>query len=86
MPTSVRLDAKTEGLVRSLARKTGRTKSQLIRDAIERLARSEAAGEMRETPYETIKHLIGCAGGGPRHLSERSGEKFRELLQARQRR
>jgi predicted transcriptional regulator len=42
MPTSVRLDPKTERVVRSLARRTGRTRSQVIRDAIHRLAASEA--------------------------------------------
>jgi hypothetical protein len=48
MPTSVRLDPKTERVVRSLARRTGRTKSQVIRDAIHRLAASEAeAGHTR---------------------------------------
>jgi predicted DNA-binding protein len=54
MPTSVRLDARTEGLVRRLAKKAGRTKSQVIRDAIERLAGADK--EERRGPFEAIKH------------------------------
>ncbi len=34
MPTTVRLDPETESLIKRLAKKTGRTKSQIIRDAI----------------------------------------------------
>ena len=34
MPTSVRLDAKTESLVARLARRKGQTKSRVIRDPI----------------------------------------------------
>ena len=81
MPTSVRLDPRTENLVTRLARRTGRTKSGVIREALKALARSEgAAGETHTTPYEAIAHLIGCARGGPKDLSERTGEKLRKLL------
>ncbi|MBI2218054.1 MAG: CopG family transcriptional regulator [Candidatus Rokubacteria bacterium] len=89
MPTSVRLDAKTEILVTRLARKTGRTKSQVIRDAIARLAEDGDGAEKRaKTPYEAMKHLIGIADSGGANLSERTGEKFTARLreQARARR
>jgi predicted DNA-binding protein len=85
MPTSVRLDPKTESLISRLARRTGRTKSQVIRDAIARLAEAERDGTAVQTPYESMKHLIGVARGGPRDLSERTGEKFRRVLLARRR-
>jgi len=83
MPVSVRLDSKTESLVNRLARRTGRTKSEVIREALKVFARAEADGEARPGPYEAIAHLIGCARGGPKDLSERTGEKVRKLLQAR---
>jgi len=86
MPTSVRLDAKTESLVRRLAHTTGRTKSQVIRDAIVKLAESEGRARPAKTPYEAMKHMIGIAKGGPPDLSERTGEKFRQILLARRRR
>lgn len=41
MPTSVRLDAKTESLVKRLARRKGQTKSEVIREALLAFARSE---------------------------------------------
>jgi len=86
MPTSVRLDRKTEVLVNRLARKRGQTKSELIREAILALARSEEDIRPQKTAYEALAHLIGRVKGGPKDLSERTGEKFRALLLARKRR
>ena len=86
MPTTVRLDPKSENLLKRLARKTGRTKSQIIRDAIEKLAQSEMGDEPSIRPYDRIKHLIGAVRGGPPDLSERTGEKFTKLLMARTKR
>lgn len=85
MPTSVRLDARAESLVNRLAKKTGRTKSQVIRDAIARLAEAEEGPKHARTAYEAMKHLIGIADSGGMNLSERTGEKFRALLLERQR-
>lgn len=80
MPVSVRLDLKTEDLVTRLARKKGRTKSAVIRQAIWVLAEGQKAGEKPLRPYDAISHLIGCARGGPPDLSEQTGRKFRRLL------
>lgn len=85
MPTSVRLDAKTQALVARLARKTRRSKSEVIRAAIARLAEDEVR-PASASAYDGMKHLIGIAGGGPPDLSVRTGEKFRQLLLARRRR
>ena len=79
MPVSVRLDPKTEELVNRLARKKGRTKSEVIRQAIRVLAEGQE-GKKPSRPYDAISHLIGCARGGPRDLSEQTGIKFRQLL------
>jgi hypothetical protein len=86
MPTTVRLDPKTEALLDRLVRKSGRTKSQIIREAIKTLANSERGGPGVERPYEAWAHVIGIASGGPPDLSERTGEKFTKLLMARARR
>jgi len=32
------------------------------------------------TPYQAMKHLIGCASGGPSDLSAETGKKFRGML------
>ena len=80
MPTTVRLDPETEALVNRVAKKTGRTKSQVIRDAIKALATSANTGRAPKGPYEAFSHVIGCASGGPPDLSEQTGEKFSKLL------
>jgi hypothetical protein len=84
MPTSVRLDPETERLIARLSRTMRRTKSQVIRDAIGRFAREEAATRPTpRTPYDALEHLIGVAGGGPPDLSVRTGDKFRRLVRRR---
>ncbi|HYL22311.1 MAG TPA: ribbon-helix-helix protein, CopG family [Gemmatimonadales bacterium] len=88
MPTSVRLDPRTEGLIRRLAKRQGRTKSQLIRAAIDALARDAAEAEARAgrlSAYNRIAHIIGIADSGGAGLSERTGERFRDLLTKRTR-
>jgi hypothetical protein len=88
MPLSVRLDAATESLIGRLARKRRQTKSEVIRDAIDVLAKQEEKGAGKQRPYDRVAHLIGCVKGGPRDLSVNTGKKFREILieRARKRR
>lgn len=81
MPTSFRLDRETERQLSRLARSTGRTKSQVIRDAIQ----SEAAKGDGPSFHDRASHLFGVAGGTPRNLSERTGEKVRAILKAKAR-
>jgi hypothetical protein len=85
MPISVRLDPKTESLVKRLAKRKGASKSAVIRAALAALSRSEGEGQETARPYEMIAHLLGCARGGPKDLSERTGQKLREFLRARAR-
>jgi hypothetical protein len=80
MPLSVRMDARTEFLLGRLARKRRQTKSEVIRDAIGVLAKQEEKGTEKKRPYDLVAHLIGCVKGGPRDLSVRTGEKFRQML------
>jgi hypothetical protein len=82
LPISVRLDPETESLVNRLARRTGRTKSQLIREALMAPVRAEIKGRARTRPFKAIAHLIGCARGGPKDLSAWTGDELRKLLQA----
>ena len=85
MPLSVRLDAKTESLIKRLSRRRRQTKSEVIRDAIGVLAQQEEKGAHNQRPYELVAHLIGCVKGGPRNLSVRTGEKFHQMLVERSR-
>ena len=86
MPTSVRLDAKTESLVARLARRKGQSKSRVIRDAIHAYAETETAVPEPESAYEALKPWIGSVKGLPPDLSERTGDKFYKLLIERKRR
>ena len=86
MPTSVRLGPKTESLVNRLARRKGQTKSEVIREALLAFARAEEDAKPQRTAYEALAPLIGCVKGGPKDLSERTGEKFRAILLERKRR
>ncbi len=88
MPTSVRLHPKTEGLIRRLAKQQGRTKSELIRAAVEALAREAAEAQARSgglSAYDRVAHVVGIADSGGAGLSERTGERFREILMKRAR-
>lgn len=85
MPLTVRVDVKTERLIQRLARKRGRSKSEVIRDAIGVLARRIQEQEEAERPYETVRDLIGSVHGGPPDLSVRTGEQFRRMVHAKRR-
>ena len=80
MVATVRLDRKTEALMNRLVRRTGRSRSQVIREAIEQLAQAEGAGRPAATAYEAMEHAFGCWDSGGARLSERTGERFRALL------
>ncbi len=83
MPTSVRLDPETEHILESLARQRAQTKSQVLRQAIRSLAKSEGRATKGASPFERVADLVGSIGGGPPDLSSRTGEKLRRLLEGR---
>lgn len=85
MPLTVRVDLKTERMLERLARQRGRTKSEVVRDAISVLAKSVDAQGPAEHPYDKVRDLIGCVHGGPADLSVRTGEAFRRMLAGRHR-
>ena len=79
MLTSVGLDDRTRRLLEKLMRTTRKTRSEVIRQAIEALARAESSGA-ESTPYAAVEDLIGCARGGPVDLSVDTGTQFGKLL------
>lgn len=79
MPTSVRLDSETRTLVRQLARQMGRTRSDVIREAIRRMA-GQTQLPSSETVYDRVADLVGIAHGGDRHYAARSEEVLRALF------
>ena len=85
MSTSVRLDPETEALLKRLARRSGRTKSDMLREALHRLAEEEKTGGDANRPYTIISDLIGVAAGGPPDLARAHKRAFRERLSKRPR-
>ena len=83
MPTSVRLDPKTEALLRRIARRTGRTKSDILRDAILRIAGRQDV-QPGDSFLDRIGHVVGIGVGGPPDLARRSEQVFKERLLKRQ--
>jgi len=85
MPTSVRLDPETEALLDQLARIYQRTKSDILREALRRLARDKPVKDVNNGPYTLVADLIGIAQGGPDNLARRHKQAFRDLLASKQR-
>jgi len=77
---TVRLDDETRDLLEKLARSSGAARSEVVRRAIRLLAQQEPATAEAD-PYREVRHLIGTVRGGPPNLSQRTGDRFRELLQ-----
>jgi hypothetical protein len=85
MPTSVRLDAGSEALLRRLAHLSGRTKSDVLREALLRLSREHEALAPGDGPYTLVSDLVGIAHGGPDDLARRHKQAFRDKLASRSR-
>jgi Arc/MetJ-type ribon-helix-helix transcriptional regulator len=77
---NVRIDPEMAALLERVARQTGRTKSEVVRDALETL-RARGTQGTAKPPAETMAGLIGCWDSGGARLSERTGEHFARLLQ-----
>jgi hypothetical protein len=79
---NLRVDAGTAAFLERVARQTGRTKSEVVREALEALRKGEARPPTAP-PAQTMAHLIGCWDSGGMKLSERTGERFARLLRQR---
>ena len=79
---NVRIDPEMAALLERVAQQTGRTKSELVREALETLRARDAHGAAKP-PAKTMARLIGCWDSGGARLSERTGERFAQLLQER---
>lgn len=81
MTVTVRLDRESEARLDRLARRRGVTRSHVLRQALEALARQDDESSRAATSlYERWAPLLGCVHGGDPTRSERTGERFRRLL------
>jgi Arc/MetJ-type ribon-helix-helix transcriptional regulator len=84
VPTSIRLDPSSEQIVRQVAHRTRRTKSEVIRDAIRRLA-EDTPTPTGGTVADLVADLVGTVRGGDRHYASRSEAVLRRMLALRRR-
>ena len=77
MPTSVRLDRQSQARLDRLAQVTGRTKSDLIREALARLDESLAT-EGGASTYVRLSRYIGVGRLGPGDRAARAEEVLRK--------
>lgn len=80
---TVRLDVTTESALKRLSALRGQTQSEVIRDAIARLADEE--GE-QVSAYQRLQPFLGVADSGGKQLSENTGKQLRELLEEKRKR
>jgi len=80
--TTVRLDVKTATALSRLTMRRGQTKSEVIHDASARLAEEEGGAGVG---FSTAHSFIGIVDSGGRQLSDRTGQKLRELLEEKRR-
>ena len=77
---SIRVDPEMAAFLEHIARQTGRTKSQVVREALE-ILRARSARKRPVRPAEIMADLIGIWDSGGARLSERTGEHFARILQ-----
>ncbi len=86
MPFSLRLDPVTEAKIRRLTTATGRSKSEVVREAVAQYAPDrDAAPAPGESAFNRLKPFIGTVGTGGTNYSNRTHAKYRALLQRKHR-
>jgi Arc/MetJ-type ribon-helix-helix transcriptional regulator len=76
---TVRLDIKTETALKRLSVRRGQSQSEVIRDAITRLADEEEPG----SAYQRLEAFAGVVDSGGQQLSTETGKRLRDLLKER---
>lgn len=76
MTLSVRLDPALEARVGQEAKRLGITKSEFVKDALERVLGMK-------NPYELLKAVRSGTPMGDRHASENVSERFKAKLRAK---
>jgi predicted DNA-binding protein len=71
----VRLDIKTAAALKRLSVRRGQTRSEVIREAITRLANEE---EEPRSAYQRLEAFVGVVDSGGKQLSTETGKRLRE--------
>lgn len=85
MPLTVRLTAKTERALDAMARRRRQTRSDVVREAIERYT-AGSDGETRDRgPFHQWADVIGIVRIGARDPQKTTGERFTDLVKRKAR-
>lgn len=79
--TTIRLDAKTEVALKRLSKRRGQTRTEVVREAVARLAEEEKSVL---SAFDRLRPFIGVIEGGDPNLSKETGKRVRELLEKKQ--
>jgi len=76
---NIRIDAQTAAFLERVARERGLTKSEVVRQALATLQKQEKP-VTRPSLSVRLAHIIGSWDSGGMNLSERTGERFTQML------
>jgi hypothetical protein len=77
---SPRLDAQTVSAIDRIRARTGKSKSDIVREAIADFVAKVDEQLKSQRPYDQIADLIGSIDSGGMQLSTRTGERFTKML------
>ncbi len=77
---SIRLDFRIASAIDRIAAETGKTKSEIMREALIEYTEKVRQNTASERPYDKMAADIGCWDSGGMQLSTSTGEKFAEML------
>jgi hypothetical protein len=81
MPFSLRLDPETEATIRRLSAGTGRSKSQVVREALAHYAAERHLSNAAEqSTFARLKPFIGTISTGGANYSNNTHRKYRDLI------
>lgn len=86
MPFSLRLDPDTEARIRKLTATTGRSKADVVRDAVAHYAvNADAAAPKGTSAFDRLTPFIGVVATGGADYSNDTHTKYRERLRRKHR-
>jgi predicted DNA-binding protein len=84
MPFSLRLDQDTEARIRRLSARTGRSKAQVVREAVAQYEPENATLRPGESTFDRLKAYVGVVRTGGANYSTSTHAKYRALLRRKQ--
>lgn len=85
MSLTVRLSAKAERALNALAKRRRQTRSDIVREAIERYTATSESGTGESTAYDDWADVIGIGRSGARNPRKTTGEQFTDIVRVKAR-